>query len=145
MLFKRFKGEIMMLLWKCVNHLTFSTITKTTPSSWKRWYREESIVHLSGRVNRQNWRILGKTNPTDILVHERDSPKPVVWCSMSSTRLIGPCFFPDVSDSTTTVTGGNYLTRMQELAEPQLQTKSDLANVFFLLFNKTEPFPTLPG
>lgn len=55
----------------------------------------------------------------------------MVWCSMSSTRLIGPCFFRDVSDRTTTVTGENYLTRMQELVEPQLQTKNDLANVFF--------------
>lgn len=74
-----------------------------------------SVFHLSGRVNRHNCRIWGKSNPAEILQHERDSPKLVVWCAMSSTELMGPFFFHDASGTTTTVTGNNYLEMLQEL------------------------------
>ncbi len=95
------------------------------------WFSDESIFHLSGRVNRHNCRIWGKSNPAEILEYERDSPKLVVWCAMSSTGLIGPFFFRDASGNTTTVTGENYLKMLQEFAVPQLQARNDLANVFF--------------
>ncbi|CAI9719875.1 Hypothetical predicted protein [Octopus vulgaris] len=73
------------------------------------WFSDVSLFHHSGRVNRHNCRIWGKSKPTEILEHERDSPKLVVWYSMSRSGLIGPFFFRDTSGNPTAVTGENYL------------------------------------
>lgn len=95
------------------------------------WFSDESIFHLSGRVNRHNCRIWGKSNPSVTLEHERDSPKLVVWCAMSSTGIIGPFFFRDAKGNCANVTGVNYLQMLQEYAIPQLRARGNLDNVFF--------------
>jgi len=43
------------------------------------WFSDETVFHLSGRVNRHNTRIWGTENPKVIEEKERDSPK-LVWC-----------------------------------------------------------------
>ncbi|CAG0879485.1 unnamed protein product [Darwinula stevensoni] len=53
------------------------------------WFSDEALFHLSGRVNRHNTRIWGTHNPMEIREHERDTPKLVVWCAISSAGLIG--------------------------------------------------------
>ena len=44
-----------------------------------------------------------------ILEKERESPKLVVWCSISSKGITGPYFFRDDQRGTTAVSGENYL------------------------------------
>ena len=51
--------------------------------------------HLSGFVNKQNFRYWSATNPTKL--HERPlhSSKVTVWCAISSFGIIGPYSFED--------------------------------------------------
>ena len=56
------------------------------------WFSDEAVFHTSGKVNRHNTRFWGKENPVQVREHQRDSPKLVVWCAISSAGLIGPHF-----------------------------------------------------
>lgn len=129
-LFKRFRQKIMMLVWKS------SSITKTTLNSW---FSDESVFHLSGWVNRHNSRIWRKSNPEEILYHERDFPKLVIWCSVSSTGLTG-LFFPRCIRKHVTVAGGNYLKMLKEFHDFRRWV-----TLLMSFFNDAEPLPTLPG
>jgi len=53
------------------------------------WFSDEAVFHLAGRVNRYNSRIWRTENPKVIEEKERDSPKLVVWCAISSKGIIG--------------------------------------------------------
>lgn len=132
----------MVLLWECGNHS--STIIRKNLNFWKTLFGDECTFHLSVRVNQHNCRIWGKSNSAEILEHERDFPKLVVWCTISSIGKIGPFLFFDASGKMTTVTDENYMKMLKEFAVPHFQTRSDLANVFFFL-NKMEPFPAFLG
>jgi len=68
------------------------------------WFSDEALFHLSRRVNRHNTRISGTENPKVIEEKERDSPKFVEWCVISSKSIIGPYFFRDDAKRTTDVT-----------------------------------------
>jgi len=57
------------------------------------WFSDEAVFHLSERVNRHNTRMWGTKNPKVIEEKERDSPKLVAWCAISSKGIIGPYFF----------------------------------------------------
>jgi len=56
---------------------------------------DEAHFHLSGFVNKQNFRCWPATNPVEL--HERPlhSSKVTVWCAISSLGIIGPYFFED--------------------------------------------------
>jgi len=57
------------------------------------WFNDEDVFHLSERANRHNTRMWDTENPKVIEEKERDSPKLVVWCTISSKGIIGPYFF----------------------------------------------------
>ena len=105
------------------------------------WFSDESIFHLSGRVNRSNCRIWSKSNPKAIREHERDSPKLVIWCAMSSTGLIGPFFFDHEVGNITIVTEANYLQMLQQFGAPLHRTRNERSNIFL---NYIRPLSTLP-
>jgi len=73
------------------------------------WFSDETVFHLSGRVNRHNTRIWGTENPKVIEEKERDSPKLVVWCAISSKGIICRYFFCNDARRTTDVTKENYV------------------------------------
>ena len=56
---------------------------------------DEAHFHLSGFVNKQNFRYWSATKHTKL--HERPlhSSKVTVWCAISSFGIIGPYFFED--------------------------------------------------
>ena len=58
-------------------------------------FSEESTFHISGKVNRHNFRIWGSENPSVVFQHERDSPKDNVWCGLMKDRVKGPLFFAE--------------------------------------------------
>jgi transposase len=67
----------------------------------KTFFSDESWVHLSGYINRQNtrdWRMKGE-GPTKFLECPLHSEKIGVWCAMSSDRIIGPIFFENAINS----------------------------------------------
>ena len=70
-------------------------------------FSDEAIFHLTGHVNKQNCRIWGTEEPSDVFEKPLHSEKVIVWLAMWSGGLIGPFFF------TTTVTGESYLEMLQ--------------------------------
>ncbi|PNF31024.1 hypothetical protein B7P43_G18027 [Cryptotermes secundus] len=67
-------------------------------------FSDESMFHVSGKVNTHNCRIWGSENPRVSLENVRDSPKMNVFCALSKERVYGPFFFME-----TTITSIIYL------------------------------------
>lgn len=80
-------------------------------------FSDEAAFHICGKVNRHNMRIWGSENPRKTIEHQRDSPKIIVWCAMSSDTIFGPFFFRE-----STVNSANYLDMLQNFAFPQFPT-----------------------
>lgn len=57
------------------------------------WMSDEAHFHLSGFVNKQNFRYWSYENPR--LLHETPlhSQKVIIWCVISANGIIGPFFF----------------------------------------------------
>jgi hypothetical protein len=83
----------------------------------RRWiFSDEAMFHVSGRLNRHNYRIWGSENPHAIREIERDSAKVKIWCSLSCSDVLGPFFFAEQ-----TVTAMTYLDMLQLYLLPQLE------------------------
>ncbi|KAK3885733.1 hypothetical protein Pcinc_010071 [Petrolisthes cinctipes] len=82
------------------------------------WFSYEALFHLYGCVNQHNARFLGTGNPVNIREHQKNSPKLVVWCAMSSLGFIRSCFFKKENEDATTVTGVNYHHMLQNIFVP---------------------------
>jgi hypothetical protein len=54
---------------------------------------DEAWFHLSGYVNKQNYRIWRNENPHNYIVTVLHPQKIGVWCAISRRRIIGPFFF----------------------------------------------------
>lgn len=72
-----------------------------TPVTSTFFSSDETHFHLSGAVNKQNFRYWAENNPRE--VHERPlhSPKVTVWCAISKFGVIGPYFFEEGGRNTT--------------------------------------------
>ena len=81
---------------------------------------DEAHFHLSGVVNKQNFRYLSATNPIEL--HERPlhSSKVTVWCTISSFGIIGPYFFENERERTVNVTGPHYVHMLEKFLDPEL-------------------------
>lgn len=69
---------------------------------------DEAYFHIDGNVNNYNFRIWNQNNPNFVVEKELNPDKCLVWCSISSNKIIGPYFF----DST--VNADNYLEMLQQ-------------------------------
>jgi len=76
---------------------------------------DEAHFHLSGFVNKQNFRYWSVTNPIELNERPLHSCKVTVRCAISSFEIIGPYFFEDERERAVTVTGPRYV-HMLELA-----------------------------
>lgn len=65
---------------------------------------DEARFHLSGYVNKQNFRFWSEVNPRELHQQPLHSTKVTVWCTMSSLGIIGPYFFEDGHGNAVTVT-----------------------------------------
>lgn len=85
---------------------------------------DEAHFHLSGAVNKQNFRYWSDNNPRQ--VHERPlhSPKVTVWCAISKFGVIGPYFFEE-DGHTVTVTAQRYVSMLEDFFEPELNRLMD--------------------
>ena len=75
---------------------------------------DEAHFHLSGYVNKQNFRYWSAENPKIIHAVPLHSQKVTVWCGMSCDRIFGPYFFENEDGVTETVTGASYRKCIQE-------------------------------
>ena len=89
---------------------------------------DEAHFHLSGVVNKQNFRYCSTTN-----LHERPlhSSKVTVWCAISSFGIIGPYFFEDERERAVTVTGQCYVHMLENFVGPELARHPVTKETFF--------------
>jgi hypothetical protein len=63
--------------------------------------------HLSGTVNKQNFRYWAAENPRELHARPLQSPKVTVWSTLSSIGIIGP-YFLEEGGVTVTVNANRY-------------------------------------
>lgn len=80
-------------------------------------HTDEANFHVSGAVNKQNFRYWSPLNPHWVTEESLHSPKVIVWAGVSVNRIIGPFFFDN------TVNGVRYLTMLQDWLLPQLSVE----------------------
>ena len=84
------------------------------------WMSNEAHFHLTGYVNKQNFRYWAGENPR--LLHE--SPlhayKVTVWCEISASGIIGPFFFEDEAGNMLTVNSQHYVEMIHNFLTPQI-------------------------
>jgi hypothetical protein len=64
---------------------------------------DEAHFHLSGAVNKQNFRYWAERNPREPQERPLHSPRVTVWCAVADFGVIGPYFFEE-GGATVTVT-----------------------------------------
>ena len=84
------------------------------------WMSDEAHFHLSGYVNKQNFRYWAEENPC--LLHEKPlhAQKVTVWCAMSARGIIGPYFYENEAGSAVTVNAERYVEMINNFFTPQL-------------------------
>lgn len=85
------------------------------------WMSDEAHFHLSGFVNKQNFRYWSDQNPHQIHQQPLHSAKVTVWCAMSSSGIIGPYFFENERGQSVTVNAERYSEMLRLFFIPQLR------------------------
>ena len=80
---------------------------------------DEAHFHLSGTVNKQNFRYWSVNNPCEL--HERPlhSAKVTVWCAIGDFGVWGPYFFEE-EGVTVTVTSDRYCELLERFLQPKV-------------------------
>jgi len=92
---------------------------------------DEAHFHLTGYVNKQNYRYWADNNPKEVNEHSLHSSKVTVWCAVSSHRVIGPYFFENEERITMTVTSDRYVDMLQSFVAPALNNFPHLHEAWF--------------
>jgi len=97
----------------------------------KLWMSDEAHFHLTGYVNKQNYRYWADSNSKE--VHERPlhSSKATLWCAVLSHRVIGPYFLENEERITMTVTSDRYVEMLQSFVAPALNNFPQLHEAWF--------------
>jgi Helix-turn-helix domain (DUF4817) len=82
---------------------------------------DEAHFHLSGYVNRQNYRFWGTENPRVIHEEPLHPLKVTAWCAVYAGGVIGPYFFEDAAGQTTTVNGERYRAMLTNFFLPEIE------------------------
>jgi len=93
---------------------------------------DEVHFHLSGYVNKQNYRYWAPENPQELHQHPLHGEKLTVWCGIASFGVFGPYFFEDNEGAAVTVTSERYVAMLRNFCEPELRRRGiDLSSVWF--------------
>ena len=80
---------------------------------------DEAHFHLSGTVNKQNFRYWSQNNPRELHQRPLHSPKVTVWYAMGSFGVWGPYFFEE-GGATVTVTSDRYCEMLERFLRPKV-------------------------
>ena len=80
---------------------------------------DEAHFHLSGMVNKQNFRYWSQNNPRELHQRPLHSPKVTVWCAMGSFGVGSPYFFEE-EGATVTVTSDRYCEMLERFLRPKV-------------------------
>uniref|UniRef100_A0A8D2J2S7 Transposase n=1 Tax=Varanus komodoensis TaxID=61221 RepID=A0A8D2J2S7_VARKO len=89
----------------------------------------EVHFHISGAVNKQNFRCWAKHNPRELHEGPLHSPCLTVWCAVAHFGVIGPYFFEE-GGATVTVTSERYIEMLETFLRPKLDDV-DTEHVWF--------------
>ena len=84
------------------------------------WMNDEAHFHVSGFVNKQNFRYWSQANPRELHEKPLHSQKVTVLCAMSASGIIGPYFFQNEAGNAVTVNTDRYVEMLQNFFTPQL-------------------------
>ena len=71
------------------------------------FFSDEAHFHLSGTVNKQNFRYWSESNPRELHQRAGYDPKVTVWCAVFNYGVLGP-YFLEEDDVTVTVNSDHY-------------------------------------
>lgn len=91
---------------------------------------DECHAHLSGKINKQNFRYWGTQAPNEEAIEEttRSALKTTVWVAIGWYGIIGPYFFEDQNGNTVTVNQINYREMIENFYLPELRGLSRRRN-----------------
>jgi [histone H3]-lysine36 N-dimethyltransferase SETMAR len=94
-------------------------LLKSVPADAFLLTSDEAHFHLSGYVNKQNFRYWADQNPCQL--HERPlhSQRVTVWCAVAYSGVYGPYFFEE-EGQTATVTSARYVNMLQNFLGPTI-------------------------
>jgi hypothetical protein len=81
---------------------------------------DEAHFHLSGTVNKQNFRYWATENPRELHQQPLHCERVTVWCGVSRTCIIGPYFFRE-NGRTVSVNTDRYLAMLHDYFLPELR------------------------
>jgi len=84
------------------------------------WVSDEAHFHVSGFVNKQNFRYWSQANPQALHKKPLHSQKVTVCCAMSALGIIRPYFFENEAGNAVTVNVDHYVEILQNFFTPQL-------------------------
>uniref|UniRef100_UPI00358E2D47 uncharacterized protein n=1 Tax=Myxine glutinosa TaxID=7769 RepID=UPI00358E2D47 len=95
-------------------------ILQCVPEDAVLLWSDKAHFHLSGSVNKQNYRYWSEDNPR--ILHERPlhSDRVTVWCAVADVGIVGPYFFEE-GGVTVTVTSDRYIDMLENFLRPQLE------------------------
>ena len=105
-------------------------ILKNVPPIAVLWCSDEGHFHLSGTVNKQNFRYWAENNPRDLHQRPLHSPRVTVWCAVSRLGVVGPYFFEEGGE-TVTVTSNRYCEMLENFLRPRLEEFDDSEDFWF--------------
>ena len=68
-------------------------LLRNVPRTAVLLFSDEAHFHLSGTVNKQNFRYWSQNNPREVHQRPLHSPKVTVWCTIFEFGVWGPYFF----------------------------------------------------
>jgi hypothetical protein len=97
-------------------------------------------LHLSGTVNKQNFRYWAAENPRELHARPLHSPKVTVWCTLSSIGVIEPHFFEE-GGVTVTVNANRYCDMSENFLRPKIDEYGEEHNLedFWLQWMELRP------
>jgi hypothetical protein len=81
---------------------------------------DETYFHLSGYVNKQNFRYWSPDSPRKMHQRSLHSSKVTVCCGVASFGVVGPYYFEDQNGAAATVTSARYVHMLQTFVVPQI-------------------------
>jgi len=93
---------------------------------------DEEHLHLSGYVNKRNYRYWAPKNPQQLHQRPLHSERLTLWCEITSFGVLGPYFFEDNEGAAVPVTSERYVAMQRNFYEPELRRRGiDLSSVWF--------------
>jgi hypothetical protein len=93
---------------------------------------DEVHFHLSGCVNKQNFRYWAEESPQQLQQWSRQSTRVTFWCGVANFGVTDPYFFEDEGGSAVTVTSARYVEILRNFFTPELSRHGiELLTIWF--------------